>query len=387
MICHIFTIESNPTVEGKEKSLLVLDVSDPMEPTLISEAPLSSFNIQSGFWVDQVYLDGDNLYLTVPTGKYAGFFPIVSLRIFDLQQPAAPVEVAEYLPGSSGQGAGVWFEGLQDSVQIKDSLGYIVTVDTDLEIVDLSDPSAPIVQSTVPANARMVNIDRNYAYLISEEYSEPYYSLHLLTLDASNPRYPNLLSNYVITSSVNANITKFDVSNGIAYVGLPGVLRLIDVSNPTSPTELSTLPFNSQFNPNPSSIEVEGDLALFGVENRLEIIDVSDPISPTHLATFDAGEPFLINQILDNVVYLAGLSDALVVDIKVPDQPRLLLRYPGYASSVQTKRGYPVYISRGQDGIGDLPALPARHPQGVEHRMPPKFPSLIMSHHARRIDS
>ena len=127
----------------------------------------------------------------------------------------------------------------------------------------------------------------------------------------------------MITSSVNANITKFDVSNGIAYVGLPGVLRLIDVSNPTSPTELSTLPFNSQFNPNPSSIEVAGDLALFGVENRLEIIDVSDPISPTHLATFDAGEPFIINQILYNVVYLAGLSDALVVDLKVPDQPAL----------------------------------------------------------------
>jgi hypothetical protein len=329
--------------EDDALSLLTLDVSDPEEPELISETPFSSLNIQTGFTALQIYLDGNRLYGTYPTGEYSVFFPIVGIKILDLQQPAFPIEVAEYLPG----GVGVWFENIRNSVQIKDAIGYFMT-GRNLEIVDLSNPAAPLVLNSFPTNAKTVSIDGRYAYLIPEVDEDPNTSLHLLTLDVANPAHPTVQSDYEITTTLNAGYS-FDVSDGIAYLGLPGVLRLIDVSTPAAPTDLSAMPIDSEFYP--YIIDVDGDLALFGIENRLEIIDVSTPITTTRLAVFDVGGIIHTIQILHHYVYLASDAGAYVLDINRPDQPRVLLHYPGFASSIQSKPFYPVYIARYADGL------------------------------------
>ena len=335
--------------------LLVLDVSDADEPELVSETPFSSLNVQPGFWASQIYLDGDRLYVTFPTGRYTVFFPIMGLKIFDLQQPIYPVLIADYLPGAPNN-TGVWFEDSRYSVEIKDAIGYIVTMGKDLEIVDLNNPTSPLVLSTVPAEAKMVRLDGSHAYLISEVFEEPIPSLHLLTLDVANPRQPTILSDYVISSTFETFNYSFDVSGGIAYLGLPGILRLVDVSNPASPSELSVLPIDSQLNP--ANIEVQGDLAIIGIENRMEIIDVSTPLTPTQLAVFDADDFITTIQILDHYVYLTSLAGAHILDISYPDQPRELQSYPGYATSMVSKKGYPVYVARLRDGVEIYPPYP-----------------------------
>jgi len=349
--------------EEDESHLLAFDVSAPEEPALVSEMPFSSLNIQTGFYSDQIYLDGNRMYMTAPMGQYSGWppFQIEGIKIFDLQQPSLPVELAEYVPGTPEQGVGIWFENLQDSVQIKDSIGYIMTMGKNLEIVDLSSPTAPLVLSSYPANARMVRLEGSHAYLTSEVNEDPNTSLHLLTLDVTDPRNPALQSDIVITTSWNSNyLPSFDVSDGIAYLALPGVLRLIDVSVPTNPSNLSALPIDSEFAP--TNTEVEGDLALYTVENALEIIDVSMPLTPTRLSAFDAGGSMSSIQILDDYVYLSSKIGAYVLDVKHPDQPRVLQYYPGYATSMQSKLGYPVYIARVRDGLEIYKPYPSAIP-------------------------
>jgi len=348
------------SADDSSNRLLVLDVSDSDEPELISETPFSSLNVQPSLWASNIYLDGDKMYVRFPTGRYSGFFPIMGLKIFDLQQPIYPVEISDYLPGAPNN-VGVWFEDSRYSVAIKDSIGYMITMGKDLEIVDLSDPVAPLVLSTYPSDARMVSIDGSHAYLTSEVYDDPTTSLHLLTLDIADLSQPVQQSDYVISPTFTGYYYTFDVSEGIAYLALPNVLRLIDVSNPTSPSELSSLPIEGEVSP--TNIEIEGNLALLGVDNRLEIVDISVPISPTRLSTFEAGGSITTIQILDPYVYLASLGGAYILDISHPSQPRQLADYPGSTPSIQTKPGYPVYISRSSEGLEIYrpypPALPA----------------------------
>ena len=154
---YIYYRASSTASPSGPKSLLVLDASDPEDVKRTSATPFSSFNMQPGFNADHLYLDDALMAVTTPTGESIGYFPVVSLKVFDLQQPLTPAEIADYLPNG-----GVWFEGLQGSVQISDSLAYIMTLWRDLEIVDLSSPATPKLLSTYLANARHGERGRKY---------------------------------------------------------------------------------------------------------------------------------------------------------------------------------------------------------------------------------
>jgi hypothetical protein len=330
---------------GREAvSLLAFDVSNPQQPALVSDTPYNNLNIQPIFYADQVYLDGKRMYVTSPTGDYSSFFPVESVRIFDLQQPVFPLEVGEYLPGIPGQGVGVWFEGRRDSFQIRDDIGYIMTMGKNLEIVDLSDPMAPVVLSTFEANAETVCLEGDHAYLLSSAYEYPDIYLHFLTLDIADPHQPTLLSDYLISTSPDIYDSAFDVSEGIAYFGLPGVLRLVDVRDPANPSEISVFPVDSEYAP--ALIQVEGGLAVIVVSQKVEIIDVSTPLSPALLAEMVVSEGATSIQILDPYVLLTSMSGAYILDISQPAQPRVIVHYPGYATSIATQAGYPVYLAR-----------------------------------------
>jgi hypothetical protein len=332
-------------------SLLSIDVSNPENPTLAGDSSFGSLNIQPALQADQVYLDGSRMYVTSPTGDYSGFFPVESIKIFDLQNPVFPVEVGEHLPGIPGQGVGVWFDGQSyDSVQIRDAIGYIITMGQDLEIVDLSNPEAPLVLSTFTTNnAKMVCLNGNYAYLVSSAYEYPNVILRFLTLDIADPRQPTLVSDYLISASPDIYRLAFDVSEGIAYLALPGILRLVDVSDPANPSELNVLPLDSEFAP--SKIQVDGDLAVIGIENRMEIIDVSIPLSPSRLSVIEIGDWMDSLNRIGNNVYLSSGAGSSVLDITDPAQPRVVRHYPGYASSINTKPAYPIYLARYSSGL------------------------------------
>lgn len=341
---YIYYRASSTASPNGPKSLLVLDASDPEDVKRTSATPFSSFNMQPGFNADHLYLDDALMAVTTPTGDSIGYFPVVSLKVFDLQQPLAPAEIADYLPNG-----GVWFEGLQGSVQISDSLAYIMTLWRDLEIVDLSSPATPKLLSTYLANARMVSVDGNTAYIVDEVAENNNKSLHLLALDVSNPNTSSLQSDFVLTPAFTSYHYAFEVSDGIAYFAFPGALRLVDVSDPLLPQDLSTLPSGSDISP--LSIDVDGGLAVYNVDNLLKIIDVSEPLTPTWLVDFDAVGYISSIQIVNQTVYLASSTGAYTLDIRDPAQPRLMQHYPGYARSVKTLPGYPVYISREQDGV------------------------------------
>jgi hypothetical protein len=335
---------TNYFIDNKDtRSFQVIDFSDPEEPLLLSET-----NIDPGYRADQVYLDGRYAYLTADTGRYSGFFPIMNMRIFDLKQPASPIQVSEYPPSTTGQG--IWFEGLRESIEIKDSIGYLITLDKYLEIVDFSNPATPVVLSQLPASARKLLVDGNYIYLGVEEYIEPNTSLNLMILDVSDPSDPTIQSSFVISSSFNAYSYSFDVSDGVVYFGLPDELRLLDVHDPVNPSYLSSIPLDSLLAP--TSVEAEGDLVLVGAEGKLEIIDIHDPLTPILLSTIDTQGYISSIQILDKVIYLAcGDGGVEMFDISSPDHPRMINQYPGYTTSVQTRLDYPIYIVNSIDGL------------------------------------
>jgi hypothetical protein len=343
---------------GREAvSLLAFDVSNPQQPALVSDTPYSSLNIQPVIKTNNVYLDGKRMYVTSHTGEYSAMFPVESIRIYDLQQPVFPVEVGEYLPGIPGQGMGVWFEGYYNSVQIRDAIGYIITMGNNLEIVDLSNPTTPLVLSTFFTTAKTVCLDGDYAYLVSSAYGGLNDYLHFLTLDISDPHQPTLLSDYLISTSPDIYDSAFDVSEGIAYFGFPGVLRLVDVRDPANPSEISVFPVDSEYAP--ALVQVEGDLAVIVVGDKVEIIDVSTPLAPALLAEMVVSAWTTSIQILDLYVLLTSMTGAYILDISQPAQPRVIVHYPGNATSIATQAGYPVYLARYLEGLEIFEFYPA----------------------------
>jgi hypothetical protein len=329
-------------------SMLVFDVTNPTTPTLVNDTAYSSLNIQPVFKPDQIYLDGNRMYVTASTG--GGLFspPIEYIRIFDLQQPAAPVPLADYLPVDPEGGAGVLSAYCHNIVEVKNSIGYIVTSPKNLLVVDFSDPVTPVILSRYSTNTSSVRVDGDHAYLISREDEDPNTSLHFLVLDVSDPSNPILMSDYVYASFPDADDACFDVSEGIAYLGLPGAMHLLDVSDPTNPVELSELPLDSE--DYPRSIEVEGDLAVIGIENRVEIVDVSTPLAPIRLADLELLYIRPI-EIHDPYVFLIGYEGAYVLDIAQPEQPHIFLHYPGDVTSITRKSNYLVYLARYKGGL------------------------------------
>jgi hypothetical protein len=329
-------------------SMLVFDVTDPKLPTLVNDTAYSSLNIQPVFKPDQIYLDGERMYVTASTGGGNFSAPIVGIRIFDLQQPVAPVALADYLPVDPEGGAGVLDASLHNPVEIRNSIGYIVTSWKNLLVVDFSDPLAPVILSRYSANARTVRVVGDHAYLISEEDVDPNTSLHLFILDVSDPSNPILVSDYVYASFPDVYGASFDVREGIAYLGLPGALRLLDVSDPANPAELSELLLDSE--DYPTSVNVEGDLAVIGIENRVEIIDISTPLTPIRLADIELTYIKSV-EIDDPYVFLVDYKGAYVLDIAQPEQPHIFLHYPGDVTSISRKSNYLVYLARYMGGL------------------------------------
>jgi hypothetical protein len=323
----------------------VIDTSHPDEMEWIGAYETS---LDEPFLVNQVYLDGDRLYLSSLTSVVTYYGPTVEFLIYDLADPLAPQFGNRYSPG---RGYGLWYEALNQSAQITDRIGYFISIFQDLEITDLSDPSNPRILSTYESNSKLVRTEPPYLYTISSDGGAETMQHRLVTLDATDLMTPTVESKFLISDSIWVDIIGgFDVSGGIAYIGLPKEVQVVDVRDPKHPSLLSKLTWDT-WNP-PSVIEAEGSLVLIARQGILEILDASDPTSPQIVGTVTTGGHPSAVQIIGNLAYVACRETGVqVIDLADPANPRVVKQYYGNTASVQTRPGLPVYLANQQDGL------------------------------------
>ena len=272
----------------------IVDLADPTAPVEIFSHPTASF-------VNGLGASGNLLCAANYT---------LGLYVLDVTWPP---------PAELGHSAAV---GYALDVEIAGDYAYVAQYDRGLGVFDISNPNSPVNvgNADTPGYAYDVAPDGDYCYIADR-------GTGLRVIDVSSPSSPSEVGSW----DTFGEATGVAGRDGIAYVadGLFG-LRIIDCSIPTAPTEIGSY--------NTSGMAQDVDLAghyAFVADGGcgLRVIDVLDPSSPEEVGYYDtfgdakgvciSGEMALIadgdnDLVILNVSHFTGIDEA-----ELPRQPTL----------------------------------------------------------------
>ncbi len=297
--------------------LTVIDVEDPIRPILVS----SNSTLGLGGWVA-----GLNHHVFVAAGDQG-------VEVIDISQPAVPILVGT-------------IETTGDAVGLVVSGSHLFVSSDSLEIFDISDPIQPNPVANLDATGTP-QLDGNRLLLGAVD--------GLRIIDVSDPSAPLLLG-WLETDwrSPNSQVITITSTADRAYlstfVGNPwnNGLHVVDIADPVSPSLLASIDADFPI----VGLAVKDDILLAGVayQGRILSFDVSNPNLPRQIAALD------LYTIVDNHPYppavrmdihgflesgpiaYAGLMEfgyprenpaMRVIDISNPAQPRLAGTIPG----------------------------------------------------------
>ncbi len=309
-----------------------------------------------------------NLAYVTDQGLFDGTaFADGGLRILDVSQPGAPVQVGRYTsPGS-----------LQ-AVRVAGSLAYLAAGPGGLEIVDVGNPANPrLLGSYAGSNLNAVWVTGDRAYATSSTEG-------LLVLDVSNPANPFLLGSVLV-----AQASAVEVSGNFAYVtttaGQNGAIQVVDVSDPAAPVAGARITPTGYLR----GLHIAGNhayVAVISLTTPVEVFDLSQPANPVRVGGIDSSEVSGYSMdVADSHLFSDTSSNGIsVFDVSNPAEPlpvgrvalpsgATALRAVGhtlYALTYQgllileLRLGYPqTLVWSGADG--PIPTLHTAHPLGA----------------------
>lgn len=283
------------------------------------------------------------------------------LRIYDLAQPTVP-----WFEGALDLGAGEWDVAVGTSVAAMGRRDIPL-----LQVVDLTDTTAPRTAGSVPLPGRVIDADAQgaYAWLICDpEVAEE--STVLVTVDLSDPDLPVITDTDDIPDQ-SASVVAGDMRVCVAGPLMPN-LTVFDAFDAAAPTPLGTWHGGGLVR----DVALEAGQAVLTGLDMLAGLDVSGAGDPAHVWSWDPDGLSLDGVALFGGRFVLtgdGVDDGIglrVLDLLSP------VDEPVRASSAMTARdvatlGSTIYLARGDDGVAvvsadDLrPARPA-HVHGPE---------------------
>jgi len=339
--------------------LRVLDIQDPAAPVQVGQ-------IDTGFGGPLISIDGDLAYLL--DGP--------RLRGLNVSNPRAPtlVGATDLCLQTFGPYATV------AGGKVVDRRAYVV-VDKFLQIIDLSNPSQPILAKRIslPNYACDVDIVGNRAYVtlhtdtgtgwltvidVSDAQApvelgslytpddEPYcvqvvgdyayvrlYDTHFAIIDIRNPSSMVRVGDY----GPNGSFSDFQVVGRYAYVLVhsEASVHVVDLADPTNPTRVGRYLYD-----NPATVSL-GHLCVLGrhafitfcprwtQDDHVDILDVSDPTQPMKVGEYDPEGTVSGLAMVGNTLYTAGDAGLTVLDFQASNvSPRLRLNVPVLSGGV-----------------------------------------------------
>jgi hypothetical protein len=264
--------------------------------------------------------------------------PFRGLRVIDVSNPAAPVEL-----GALGFPRPLAVAGVGDLAYVADGGSILFDIRPSLQVIDVSDPAAPVEIGALdtgfePFDGDVFDADiavvEGLLYLVEGGFPN-----RLRVIDASNPMALVELGAVDFGGGREIGIAVVD---GLAYVaaGRSG-LRVIDVSDPAAPVEIGA--FDTPRSAN--DVAVVGGLAYVTdgghppyIRASLRVIDVSIPAAPVEIGAFDTlGDAWGV-VVVDGLAYVAdGFSGLRVIDVSNPASPIELVGLDTPASAVSVE--------------------------------------------------
>lgn len=235
-----------------------------------------------------VFVSGNYAYIADTYGA--------ALEIVDISNPAAPVHKGSIIDGAGGASLkSPW------GVHVSGNYAYISDCSGNaLEIVDISNPAAPVHKGLLKNgtggaklfNPRGLFVSGKYAYVTSSSSSA------LEIVDISNPAAPvhkGFIKDAHATGGAHLSVpTSVYVRGKYAYVAdQDNALEIVDISNPASPIHKGSIIHGAgdAILASPMSVQVSGNYAYVAgwVSNSLEIVNISNPAVPLHEGSITDG--------------------------------------------------------------------------------------------------
>jgi hypothetical protein len=303
--------------------MLVYNVTDPVNPVLITTTPIAG-----------------NAYSSCAVDNFIYIITASAIRLYDVSFQSAPVLRDSY-PGTAR------------GMYVKGNYGYIAG-GTELTVIDVSDPDDLTFAGslTIPGYPYDVVVSEDVAYVADNLYGGPEGGIYSVDVsDPANPVQMEKYDGYFMTITGVGN--KIEAGNSLGYytfvtqsghiepraqMGLPGFLtnvavkdnyvytgsngfRVFDVSDKSNPQQVAFVDIPG------NAIDIAGDIAAYipesmGDGNRLSIMDISDPENP-----FETG--YFPNQLLTQEAIIHGdyvyigewWNGFVVIDISDPSDP------------------------------------------------------------------
>ncbi|MCP4549778.1 MAG: T9SS type A sorting domain-containing protein [bacterium] len=358
------------------RSLKIMDVSDPEVPVELSEVGHTGSRMIS-LYGDLAYLSYSDDYQT----SHSGF------QIVDIEDPAAPVllgsietfpvilaasaRIGDHLLISSTTGLRVYdvtdssapylvteFPSIDPFVDIETSGDIAYLAGEDLQVIDISAPTAPVWVATLPTTYDNTGMDiaGDLLLLVSRAYSG---DSELLIYNLSTPSAPMVLGSLLMAGGppvwINQDVR---VKDDTAFVASYAGLRLIDIADPAGPALLGRMSLGSmQW---PTGVDIQGDKLC------LSAYDDTYNASTSQFTVVNVTEPGFVPVVGDDVdytaeamvldgdvAYLAAQADGIVaMDILDPENPVVLseLGTIGQARDLALAQHY-AYVVAGADGL------------------------------------
>lgn len=288
--------------EWGHPALLVMDISDPTNPTQVASLDLP--DAAAGLTIS-----GNYLYIA---DVYAG-----GLQVVDITVPAVPTPVGSYITPDPCR-----------DVAVDGDYAYVAFGFGGLHVLDVSDPANPTLLGRCYAH------DHQYVFNVSfaGDYvfvSVEYYGLDVI--DVSDPTNPFLVGGYNPPFAHGCGHAVW--GDHIYFTGgyddpQMDDLIILDISDPINPVPVGV--YDTPGRCCAQGVGVSGDhVYVFdrvGDTTELLVIDVSDPTSPTLLASYDTNAMVVSNiTIFGDYAYLgAGEAGVQVVRIAEPVLPPML---------------------------------------------------------------
>ena len=300
-----FVYMLKPVGYGLHSRIQIYDVSNPQTPVLVKRTGAALKPI----------VPGGNNSTDVASISFAGNFAYVQddtgLQVLDISNPRAPVVV-----GSAETPAGT------DFVVVTDNFAYVLDRDFNdgsfLQVIDISNPRSPTLAGSVesPKEADHVMIAGNFAYILDYDFKK---GNSLQVIDISNPHSPYLRGSIDFPGYLSA----VALAGNFVYVASNGTFLAVDISNPDSLAvvgSIDTLRVND--------IAIAGNYAYLATPyHGLQVIDISKPESPVIAGSLDtSGNSSRVTITLaGNFAYIGENRGALrVIDISQPHAPALI---------------------------------------------------------------
>lgn len=293
LIGSVVTDVSSPSnlisVQGRyaylfgQDGFAIVDVANPQSPQVVYPNDFISFATTYAY----AYVQGKYLYGL--TGNI-GVGDIFLLTVYDITNPAAPVQTLNPITSTVFDSGGLFVQG-----KYAYTLGGALP-DSILQIYDLSDPMNPVAAGNTPLPGYgyiSLYVQGRYAYAITN----PSNGTSLLKIiDIYDPSAPVVVG----TASVSGDF--ISVQGRYAYIAdsTSGTLKTFDVSNPTSPLQVSSISVGSAL-----SLCIEGRYAYLAIGGSLAIYDLGGgyvqqlEAGGIEVATLQARNNMTVNNDLD----------------------------------------------------------------------------------------